>query len=408
MFARTVQDDAVIAESQFTVGNGSTAQTTASASNASIAVSGKIVPSGNIAQGKPYIIGGILSSTSNITQVYGGVYSADGKTSVLYCTDNPNSTSYDLRRKFDNSLTFNTQWATEDNERFSSAQTMLNKLRSSLASIKRSYRESCPIVRKQQPQGEMFRDRLKPSVFERSVLTNGGCARDLFGIESFNDNIQTLYVEQRALFANVLASLMLCYKELEKEKQTKADPDKCAELLEKQCRDIMKELKDTIEMIQSPVNDEIQQFIDQMGLREFAQQGYHKYSIAAVKRHAISVYKQGYKSNFEQVASMTWTKNPEKGNDAEILIDHFDEFRPENRKKVSSKKILLFVNWCGNTIEAPQQRFYNILKAYYHTKELPEWHAVTVIKNQMKNLKEEQEKFNEEVEIFLKTLKEAA
>ncbi|HRU96866.1 MAG TPA: hypothetical protein P5092_05420 [Ruminococcus sp.] len=108
VFARTVQDDAVIAESQFTVGNGSTAQTTASASNASIAVSGKIVPSGNIAQGKPYIIGGILSSTSNITQVYGGVYSADGKTSVLYCSDTPNSTSYDLRKKFDNSLTFNT------------------------------------------------------------------------------------------------------------------------------------------------------------------------------------------------------------------------------------------------------------------------------------------------------------
>ena len=306
------------------------------------------------------------------------------------------------------SLTFNTRWATEDNERFSSAQVMLNKLRSSLASIKRSFRETCPIVRKQQPQAAVFRDRLSPSVYERSVLTNGGCARDLFGIESFSDNIQTLYVEQRALFANVLASLMLCYKELEKEKQTKADPDKCAELLEKQCRDIMKELNDTIDLMQSPVNDEIQQFIDQMGLREFAQQGYHKYSIAAVKRHAISVYQQGNKSNFEQVASMTWTKNPEKGNDAEILIDHFDEFRPENRKKVSSKKILLFVNWCGDTIEAPQQRFYNILKAYYHTKELPEWHAVTVIKNQMKNLKEEQEKFNEEVEIFLKTLKEAA
>ena len=306
------------------------------------------------------------------------------------------------------SLTFNTQWATEDNERFSSAQTMLNKLRSSLASIKRSYRESCPIVRKQQPQGEMFRDRLKPSVFERSVLTNGGCARDLFGIESFNDNIQTLYVEQRALFANVLASLMLCYKELEKEKQTKADPDKCAELLEKQCRDIMKELNDTIDLMQSPVNDEIQQFIDQMGLREFAQQGYHKYSIDAVKRHAISVYQQGNKSNFAQVASLTWIKNPKKGHDAKMLIEHFDEFRPENGKKVSAKKILLFVNWCGETIEAPQQQFYKILKAYYHNKDLPEWHAVTVRKSKMKNLKEEQEKFNEEVIIFLEKLEEAA
>ena len=285
---------------------------------------------------------------------------------------------------------------------------MLNKLRSSLASIKRSFRETCPIVRKQQPQAAVFRDRLSPSVYERSVLTNGGCARDLFGIESFSDNIQTLYVEQRALFANVLASLMLCYKELEKEKQTKADPDKCAELLEKQCRDIMKELNDTIDLMQSPVNDEIQQFIDQMGLREFAQQGYHKYSIDAVRRHAISVYQQGNKSNFAQVASLTWIKNPKKGHDAKMLIEHFDEFRPENGKKVSAEKILLFVNWCGETIEAPQQQFYKILKAYYHNKDLPEWHAVTVRKSKMKNLKEEQEKFNEEVIIFLEKLEEAA
>ena len=307
------------------------------------------------------------------------------------------------------SLTFNTRWATEDNERFSTTQVMLNKLRSSLASIKRSYRESCPIVRKQQPKGEMFRDRLNPSVFDRSVLTYGGCARDLFGIESYNDNIQTLYVEQRALFANVLASLMLCYKELEKEKMTKADPDKCVELLEKQCRDIMKDLDDTIDLMQCPVNDEIQQFIDKVGLREFAQQGYHKYSLKTVKDHAISLYKQqGVESNFVQVASLTWIKNPEKGKEAQMLIEHFDEFRSENRKKVSAEKILFFVNWCGDTIEAPQQQFYNILKTYYHNKELAEWHAVTVRKNKIKNLKEEQEKFNEEVKLFLEELKKAA
>lgn len=308
------------------------------------------------------------------------------------------------------SLTFNTRWATEDNKRFSSTQIMLNKLRSSLASIKKSYRETCPIIRKQQPTGEVFRDRLSPSVFERSVLTNGGCARDLFGIESYSDNIQTLYIEQRALFANVLASLMLCYKEIEKEKQTKADPDKCVELLEKQCRDIMKELNNTIDMIQCPVTDEIQQFINEMGLRNFAQKGYHEYSVEVVRNHAISVYKQqnGAMSNFAQIAKLVWIKNPQKGNDVQLLIEHFDEFRPENRKKVSAEKILFFVNWCGDTVEAPQQQFYTILKTYYRKKELVEWHAVTVRKNKIKNLMEEQEKFNKEVELFLKNLKEAA
>ena len=306
------------------------------------------------------------------------------------------------------SLTFNSRWATEDNKRFSSTQIMLNKLRSSLASIKKSYRISCPIVRKQQPKGEMFRDRLSPSIFERSVLTSGGCARDLFGIDSFSDNVQTLYIELRALFANVLASLMLCYKEIEREKQTKADPDKCAELFEKQVRDIMKELNDTIDMMQCPASDEIQQFIDKMGQREFAQQGFHEYSIEAVRRHAISVYKQGADSNIAKIASLLWTSNPEKGKDAQLLIKHFDEFRPESRNKVSAKKILFFINWCSGTTEVLHWQFYNFLKTYYHNKELVDRHAVTVQKNKIQNLKEEQEKFNEELELFLAELKKAA
>ena len=113
-------------------------------------------------------------------------------------------------------------------------------------------------------------------------------------------------------------------------------------------------------------------------------------------------------SNFAQMAKLVWLKNPQKGNDVQLLIEHFDEFRPENRKKVSAEKILFFVNWCGDTVEAPQQQFYTILKTYYRKKELVDWHAVTVRKNKIKNLMEEQEEFNKEVELFLKGLKKAA
>ncbi|MBR2284705.1 MAG: hypothetical protein IJ874_09880 [Ruminococcus sp.] len=101
---RTVQDDVVVAESNFTVGGG---KSTPSAGTLNINVSDKIVPAGNLEQGKPYIIGGFLNSNYAITQVYGGVYSADGKTSVLYCEDAPNTTTYNLKTKFDNMLTFN-------------------------------------------------------------------------------------------------------------------------------------------------------------------------------------------------------------------------------------------------------------------------------------------------------------
>ncbi|MBR6243882.1 MAG: hypothetical protein IKQ90_10350 [Ruminococcus sp.] len=96
-----------VVESPFTVGGGSQSSSSSS-SNAGISVSGKIVPTGNLAKGSVCIIGGIINSGINISEVYGGVYSADGKSVLLYCEDYPNSTSYDLRRKFDNELTFNT------------------------------------------------------------------------------------------------------------------------------------------------------------------------------------------------------------------------------------------------------------------------------------------------------------
>ena len=104
--AQTAKGETVVAESKFTVGGGS--QNSSSPSNTTITISGKIAPTGNLAKGAPYIIGGIINSGVSIGKVYGGVYTSDGKNAVLYCEDYPNTASYDLRRKFDNELTFNT------------------------------------------------------------------------------------------------------------------------------------------------------------------------------------------------------------------------------------------------------------------------------------------------------------
>lgn len=306
-------------------------------------------------------------------------------------------------------MDFNTRFATENNKRFSTAQQMLNRLRSSLASVKRYYRESCPIRRKQQPTAAPFSERLRPSVFERSVLTYGGCARDLFGIQSFNDNIQTLYIEQRALFANVLAALVLCYHEIENEKAIKADPDKCVLLLERQCQQIQNDLRDTIDLMQCPVTCEIQELIDNMGKREFARQGFHEHDLKELKTYAVyDAIQRGAKSNIGTTAALLFSGNLQKGKDAELLIEHFDEFRTENRKKVSSLKVLLFVNWCGGTVEAPKQMYYKLLKTYYRCKALPEWHSVVVVKNKTTDLQALQKTFNAEANDFLTALKEVA
>ncbi|HBB72290.1 MAG TPA: hypothetical protein DCZ71_06755, partial [Ruminococcus sp.] len=87
------------------VGGGSTAANGQTAS--SVAVTGKIAPTGKLTIGQPFSIGGIISSNHTIGQVSGGVYSADGKTKILYCEDKPGTTTYDLKARFDDLLTFN-------------------------------------------------------------------------------------------------------------------------------------------------------------------------------------------------------------------------------------------------------------------------------------------------------------
>ena len=262
------------------------------------------------------------------------------------------------------SLKFNELWATEDNNRYSTAERMFKMLKNSMESIKREFRKSCPISHAKLPDGDR-----KLSVFEKSVLARGGCARDLFGIESFKDNIQTLFYEQRALFTNVLASLLVCRDVINKENETKADKKRCVELLLNQCDDIIA-----------------------------AQQGFHRYGLDEVTEFAL--YRNANSQQAKELP-IEIANCYQKAADIRILFKYFDIFRPEpTRKKPSSLKVLLAVNWMGGTCEWPIQRYYELLANNYDGS-LPQWHTVSVRKNEFPNLREQQEQFNKELSTFI-------
>lgn len=291
------------------------------------------------------------------------------------------------------SLKFNELWATEDNKRYSTAERMFNMLRISMESLKREFRKSCRISHAKLPDPGR-----KLSVFEKAVLARGGCARDLFGIESFPDTVQALFYEQRALFTNVLASLLVCREVINKEKETKSDKERCIELLLKQCDEIIADMKNSIRHTQAPVTCEIQRLIEEMGLENAAQQGYHQYGLDAVTEYAI------FRNANEQQAkiiSLDISKCYQEAANIRLLFKYFDEFRPEpTRKKPSSLKVLLAVNWMGGTIDYPLQRCYDLL-AKNHKGPLPTWHTVSIRKNDFDNLKDLQELFNKELRTFL-------
>ncbi len=92
----------LIAESYFTVEGASPA-----AAGTKVSASNVKFPQGNHEYGKSFTVGGILTA-SDITEVFGGVYRKDGMTPVLYCEDAPHASAYDLGKKFDDTLAFDT------------------------------------------------------------------------------------------------------------------------------------------------------------------------------------------------------------------------------------------------------------------------------------------------------------
>ena len=94
------QKSYVLVNSSFTVGSVD--------SNSSMSISGETKPTGSLKQGSFFGIYGDITSTLNITKIWGGVYQSDGSTKTTqYYEVAPNAKTYSLYPTFDNKIIFN-------------------------------------------------------------------------------------------------------------------------------------------------------------------------------------------------------------------------------------------------------------------------------------------------------------
>jgi hypothetical protein len=301
-------------------------------------------------------------------------------------------------------LTYNKDFSVIDNKRFTTAERMFNRLRSSMACLRKTIRKSCPISHK-----IPYNPNFHPSIFNRSVLTKGCCARDLYGIDTFDDNVKALYYEQQALFANVILSLSICWRVIKDEKEIGKSPEQCIQRLVDQCQRIINDIRDVLDMTKEIPMPEIQRLINDMGLDKFATQHFHKIPLTALKEYAIYLEQQKIKDSQFHLILSNFFKDEQKGKDAKLLAEHFDDVLHSNRRKMDSLKIRLFCNWCaGGKIDNPKDKYYTFLLQAYQGKhtEFAEWHAVTTSKSRKGiDMNAEQKTFNKEVDDLLRKLK---
>ena len=298
------------------------------------------------------------------------------------------------------SLEFLELWATGDNQRFTTAEKMFNRLRSSMAYLKRQYRKSTPIVHGTPAHNPL----LMPSVFQESMLTFGDCPRDLFKIESYSDDAQTLYVEQRALFGNILSALNLCYGVIKAEKEIGNSLEECEKRFDKQLQEITSMLQDYMGQFQSNDGGIIQQQIERFGKDAFVKEGWHKYGLNDIRQYAVYLLTHPDKTIESTSISLLWPNNTNKAADALLLARYFADISYDNKKKASSKKIWLYICWCGSSPEIPDRKYYDFLAANY-TGDLTDWHNVIVTKNRFKgDVAKELSAFTRAADLLLKQI----
>lgn len=258
-----------------------------------------------------------------------------------------NMTRRELLRLSEISLTYNKLWATDDNNCFRDADKLFRKIRSTLKGTKIIYKKFTPICRKNAPDKDF-----RPSVFVKSTLAYADCGRDMYGLESYPDSVSTLYAEMGAYFTNVVAVLLICHQELAKEAMISKDADLCLHLLNEQCKTIVSDMKDVIGMLSKETaeqNELLKKSKKTGSLKTFAQEGFHKYNIESITRYAASrAVENGAAFGLDDVESLYFADDPEKGRKAKEIMANFDNYAEKGRgKKMDSTPIAEFVCWTG-------------------------------------------------------------
>lgn len=249
-------------------------------------------------------------------------------------------------------LTFNKEYATDNNECFDVAEKLFNKIRSTISSTKKVYKKFCRTVRKRLPNiPEESR-----SVFKRSELVNEYYSGQLFGIETYDECVQKLYKQLEEFFVELVKCLALCRMIIMEESTIRNTPERCMNIY-RECYDKMlnnsKMMVRTFKenkMAPSSVMDDVRETAG--SLKDFVCNNYHKYHPSQFQMHVVaSELKKG--DNMTNVEKILFgAENAEHAHKARFIIRHFDELENDAHKgkhkdKHSAFCVASFMLWCG-------------------------------------------------------------
>lgn len=250
---------------------------------------------------------------------------------------------------------FNKEFATMNNKCFSSALTMLRKLRSGISETKKLFMKFCPRARQETITQTILNNPV--SAYNYAYISADVYQLPLFEFEGYPSCVSGLYNEMEKFFLLLMRCIQLCKQVLNEERKIKSDNKYCKYLFDEFKHTILREIADIIMMIPRDSDYLSEEKNPAIASRNhydndeaWAPVGFHNYSKTEVKQLIIKqVLDEEEGSDLSRTEKILFGNDEAKVHKYRHIIKHFDELIPDTyrRKNIPAKYIQMFFMFVG-------------------------------------------------------------
>ena len=264
-----------------------------------------------------------------------------------------------LERQYENlaefGSTFNDKFVTNNNNYFSSAYTLLRKVRSGMSRLKTIYRRFAP-------QNEADMHKVNPEVttldlFDRSAMANAEYTLPLLSMEHFTPEVGELYDTMKKFMDLMSTSLSLCQDILEEEERIKQNPEACVlryQWLKEEQFIALQKLIHTIDLSSKEFLNENNPAIklrkNTKDVTQFATDGFHNLPLPdTLVLIAKEIKEEVLRGEYTETELMLFNQDRDLINKVRYIIQHFDSYlqRKSKRKQIPASYVACLMWWCN-------------------------------------------------------------
>lgn len=252
--------------------------------------------------------------------------------------------------------------------RYNTAKNLSKQMFKTLTALKQVYRT----FTKQQ------RDKYRPiqhipakkrTIYERSLLNFMPYSKDMFGVDSYGEEVQQLIELLDCFFMAVCDIFTIASKVLIEEKHMCKDKNRVIEIYNESFKQIEEEIFRMWNFIshnppQTAADELTKAFLTKGCYSDFIPKNYHQYTKEQFRAHVLAVLlTRAARQDITQEEYDLFGNDRRKIAEVRTVIAHFDELEPEGQKgKLSGEIVYLFRSWCDIH---NKNKWYNYFKNKY-------------------------------------------